>query len=80
MSIVTSLADMAALGSNDTDTAQTAAASKWDLAWVDDLKGKHMQVYDMADADRSSERFKITTRPPRRRPCATSSWTSPRSG
>ena len=33
---------------------QTAAASKWDLAWVDDLKGKHMQVYDMADADPSS--------------------------
>jgi hypothetical protein len=54
MSIVTSLAGMAALGSNDTAAAQTAAAAKWDLAWVDDLKGKHMQVYDMLDADPSS--------------------------
>ena len=54
MSIVTSLAGMAALGPNRTADAQTAATSKWDLAWVDDLKGKHMQVYDMLDADPSS--------------------------
>ena len=54
MSVLTSLAGIAAVGSDGTASAQTAAASKWDLAWVDDLKGKHMQAYDMADADPSS--------------------------
>ena len=67
MSTVTSVAGIAALGSNGTANAQTAAASKWDLAWVDDLKGKHMQVYDMLDADRRARR--------RRSACHGTTWT-----
>lgn len=52
MSVLTSLAGMAALESTGAAAdAQAAAVSKWDLAWIDDLKGKHMQAYDMADAD-----------------------------
>jgi hypothetical protein len=55
MSVLTSLAGLAALESTGAAAqAQTAAAAKWDLAWMDDLKGKHMQVFDMADADPTS--------------------------
>lgn len=49
MTALTSLAGMAAVGVDA--SAQTAAAQNWDLAWLDDLKGKHMQVFDFADAD-----------------------------
>jgi hypothetical protein len=55
MSVLTSLAGIAVLESTGTAAeAQTAAAAKWDLAWIDDLKGTHMQVFDMADADPTS--------------------------
>src|SRR5262245_28007533 len=55
MSILTSLAGVAALESNGAAAdEQTAAAAKWDLAWIDDLKGKHMQVFDLADGDPTS--------------------------
>lgn len=35
------------------EAAQTspAAAPRFDLRWLDDLKGRHKQVFDMADAD-----------------------------
>lgn len=56
MSVLTSLAGIAALEPAATAIAgQGAAAAKWDLAWIDDLKGKHMQVFDMADADPTSQ-------------------------
>lgn len=32
-----------------------ASAQNWDLKWMDDLKGQHKQVFDMADADPASE-------------------------
>jgi len=35
--------------------AQAPAASNWDLRWIDDLKGQHKQVFDMADADPAGE-------------------------
>ena len=55
MSVLTSLVGIAALESTGTAAdAQTSAAAKWDLAWIDDLKGKHMQVFDMADTDPTS--------------------------
>jgi hypothetical protein len=63
MSVLTSLAGLAALESTGTAAdEQTAATSKWDLAWIDDLKGKHMQVFDLADSDPTS------TPPPLRLP------------
>jgi hypothetical protein len=36
-------------------TSAAAAAPNWDLRWIDDLKGQHKQVFDMADADPASE-------------------------
>jgi hypothetical protein len=63
MSVLTSLAGIAALESTGTAAdAQTTATAKWDLAWIDDLKGKHMQVFDLADGDPTS------TPPPLRLP------------
>jgi hypothetical protein len=35
--------------------AQAPAASNWDLRWIDDLKGQHKQVFDMADSDPAGE-------------------------
>ena len=55
MTALTSLAGMAALESTGTAAAaQTAPGGTWDLKWVDDVKGTHMQVYDMADANPAS--------------------------
>jgi len=52
MSVLTSLAGIAALESTGAAAgSQVAATSKWDLAWIDELKGTHMQAYDMADAN-----------------------------
>lgn len=50
MSTLTSLAGAAALEATGREAAAQATA-KWDLAWVDELKGTHMQAYDLADAD-----------------------------
>lgn len=49
------LAGLAALAGTPAvvEAAQAAAAGKaaaYDLSWIDDLKGTHMQVFDMADA------------------------------
>ncbi|MEZ5418249.1 MAG: hypothetical protein R2708_13000 [Vicinamibacterales bacterium] len=54
MSVLTSLAGAAALAPARTAAAQPAGAPTWDLKWVDDVKGTHMQVYDMADANPAS--------------------------
>jgi hypothetical protein len=38
------------------EAAQSPApAQSWDLRWIDDLKGQHKQVYDMADTDPAGE-------------------------
>jgi hypothetical protein len=54
MSALTSLAGLAAL-EPATAAGQPSGAQKWDLAWIDELKGRHMQAYDMADADPASQ-------------------------
>lgn len=52
MSALTSLAGAATIEATVAAAdAQTAAATTWDLTWLDDLKGTHMQVFDLADAD-----------------------------
>lgn len=49
---LTSLAGAATIdAAHAAAAAQPAADTTWDLTWVDALKGRHMQVYDMADAD-----------------------------
>lgn len=44
-----------ALGVEAAGQTPAAAAPSWDLRWIDDLKGQHKQVFDMADADPASE-------------------------
>ena len=54
MSVVSWLAGVAAIGTADAASAAqapTPAAQNFDLQWIDDLKGRHMQVFDMADGD-----------------------------
>jgi hypothetical protein len=56
MSVLASVAGFAALDrSVQGASAQTPAPaeSKWDLAWFDDFKGKHKQVYDYGTFDLS---------------------------
>jgi hypothetical protein len=56
MTVLSSLAGLTAFQTVGTRAAaQGAAAQAWDLRWVDDLKGRHKQVFDMADADPASE-------------------------
>jgi hypothetical protein len=50
MSALASLAGAAALPASGRDVeAQTSAAptSDWDLRWLDELRGKHKQLYDL---------------------------------
>jgi len=56
MSIVASLAGATAVPAR-TQAAQGPAGSaqNFDLHWMDDLKGEHKQVFDMADADPAAE-------------------------
>jgi hypothetical protein len=58
MSVLTSFAGLAAIptGSNEA-AAQVPPASvqNWDLRWIDELKGRHKQVFDMADTDPAAE-------------------------
>jgi hypothetical protein len=35
--------------------APTPSTANWDLGWLDDLKGQHKQVFDMADANPAGE-------------------------
>ncbi len=54
VSVLSWLAGMTTIGAADAGTAAQApavAAGSWDLQWIDDLKGQHMQVFDMADGD-----------------------------
>ncbi len=57
MSVLTSLAGLTALHVTGTAAAAQApaGAQRWDLSWIDGLKGKHKQVFDMADSDPASE-------------------------
>ncbi len=57
MSVLTSLAGLTALHVTGTEAAAQAPAvgQAWDFRWIDDLKGTHKQVFDMADTDPASE-------------------------
>ena len=53
MSVLTSLAGVTAVQAASTQAAAqvpAGSAGNWDLQWMDALKGKHKQVFDMADA------------------------------
>ena len=56
LSVLTSLAGVAAIPAA-TQAAQVPAGSapNWDLRWIDELKAKHKQVFDMADADPAAQ-------------------------
>jgi hypothetical protein len=53
ISVLSWLAGITAVGDASAEAASQAApaAPTFDLKWIDDLKGKHRQVFDMADAD-----------------------------
>jgi hypothetical protein len=54
MSMLTSLAGLTAIQAAGTRAAAQGAApapQTWDLRWIDELKGRHKQVFDLADAD-----------------------------
>jgi hypothetical protein len=56
--LFSTLAGAAAIEATSTKVeAQVPAGSgqTWDLRWIDDLKGPHKQVFDMADADPAAE-------------------------
>ena len=57
ISLVSWLAGMSAARSAGLEAAQAPNASpqNFDLRWIDDLKGQHKQVFDMADADPAGE-------------------------
>ena len=57
LSVLTSFAGLTALHVTGTEAAAQApaGAQSWDLSWIDGLKGKHKQVFDMADSDPASE-------------------------
>jgi hypothetical protein len=57
ISRLTSLAGVTTIQAASLPAAQgqTASAGNWDLRWVDELKGPHKQVFDMADADPAAE-------------------------
>lgn len=58
LSVLMSLAGITAIdGPSSPAAAQQPAGSAkgWDLQWIDDLKGRHKQVFDMADADPASQ-------------------------
>ena len=53
MSVLTSLAGVAAIdAAGSSAAAQTPSAqAAWDLKWMDDLKGKHRQVFDLGEVN-----------------------------
>ena len=58
MSMLTSLAGAAAIQSTAAEAAAQGTAATpqtWDLRWIDELKGKHKQVFDLADIDPMAE-------------------------
>ncbi len=52
-----SVLGLSALPATSAEAAQAPAGASqtWDLKWIDDLKGQHMQVFDMADTDPAGE-------------------------
>ena len=56
-SLLTSLAGVTAIEASGAQAAAQGPAStqNWDLRWIDDLKGQHKEVFDMADADPAGE-------------------------
>ena len=58
MSVLTSLAGLTAIPATGNEAAAqvpTASAQSFDLRWIDELKEKHKQVFDMADSDPAAE-------------------------
>ena len=58
LSVLTSLAGVTAIQAAGTQAAAqvpAGSAQNWDLRWIDDLKGQHKEVFDMADADPAAE-------------------------
>ncbi len=58
ISVLTSLAGVTAIQSAGTRAAAqvpAGSAPNWDLKWMDELKGLHKQVFDLADADPASQ-------------------------
>jgi len=57
MSLLPWLTGVTALGAANLEAAQASGGSSqsFDLRWIDDLKGAHKQVFDMADADPAGE-------------------------
>jgi hypothetical protein len=56
MSLLTSLAGAAAVPAGiEAAQAGGGSAQNFDLRWIDELKGQHKQVFDMADADPGGE-------------------------
>jgi hypothetical protein len=54
VSVLSWLAGLTTIGVAEAGAAaqtRAAAAGNFDLQWIDDLKGRHMQVFDMADGD-----------------------------
>jgi len=56
ITMLSSFAGIAAIPGVATQAgAQVPGPQTWDLGWIDELKGQHKQVFDMADADPASE-------------------------
>ena len=58
ISVLTSLAGVTAIQSAGTQAAAqvpAGSAPNWDLKWIDELKGSHKQVFDLADSDPASQ-------------------------
>jgi hypothetical protein len=56
MSLLTSFAGVTAIEAGGTQAPpQAGSPQNWDLRWIDDLKGPHKQVFDMADADPAAQ-------------------------
>jgi hypothetical protein len=58
VSTLASLVGLTAIGASTGETAGQPAAtanSKWDLSWLEELKGKHKQVYDLGSVDLAAD-------------------------
>ena len=58
VSMLASLPGLAALGAPDEAAASVlplGAADEFDMAWLDEMKGKHKQLYDLGSADLSAD-------------------------
>ncbi len=55
MSLMSWLAGATAIPAAVEAAQAPAAAQNWDLRWIEDLKGQHKMVFDMADADPASQ-------------------------